>query len=687
MAVATLQAWHLILVLCGTAIFSRIISHVFHYFRQPWIIGDIVAGLLLGPSVLGNVTLQMFPSVERNAIRVLGLLGLMLASLTAGSNFDVRTMKGQNLRVFVYTIINFFVPTVLTIPLVLALPSRSSIRGPHYNPHAFFFFAAGFMSASALPFTFLILDELKLYNRLAKFVIAFSCLSTVLLFFMLSIAYSYAYKGEGTGDIPFRLGILLAIFVVLWFGQKIWGFLIQRFPNSVFASTKTDPCLAIVSLAFLAGVASDRVGDTFLIGAFLAGAFLPYRDALRSEVAKHIKFFFRWLLLPMFFLDIGLSFNLRTVKYGDSLVIFLVIVWATLAKLSVIPFSRWILRMSWREAIFSAAISNCRGFNGLVVAKAAFLSTGVFGDAMYIACIMLSLVSSVVAAPLAKKFQVRDTDDALLTNFYEDEEEQENESGKPGSPNTAPDSGSMVTVPLDSPTTAASAQPSGTAQPNSATQRPQNQQQQARAANPLLALGSQFTSQLMKTVNDTGRVFGAGINAVNAGLRTLQELAGDTAEPVYVPRSGLRESMPENVLILFLPDIVQEMMVFMPTVTQTLRHQTFTGVFRGSTAVDFLLASKNYPLRTVAKAVCNRMLHRGFMRCVHGAEPGADFVDGDCLYSWSHTQDVVRAAMRASPCEENPPSFPNTTSSPALPATSPGYQLSVASDPLVAEEK
>ena len=82
--------------ICLTVICCRFVSYWFYRMRLPRILGDIVAGCLLGPSLMGiDANNALFPASLRPTIRLLGNVGLMMASMTAGSNFDRRLMRGQ----------------------------------------------------------------------------------------------------------------------------------------------------------------------------------------------------------------------------------------------------------------------------------------------------------------------------------------------------------------------------------------------------------------------------------------------------------------------------------------------------------------------------------------------------------------------------------------------------------------
>lgn len=386
----------------------RFVGALFNRIGTPRIIGDIVAGCLLGPTVMGNEWNQaLFPPLNRNIVKMFGQFGLIVTSMVAGFSFDRRVLKGRFGSVVLFTVLNMAIPTLLTLPLVSALPDDASFRGPDYNWPCYFTLLACGMSSSALPMVFLILDELKVDNALSKFAIGWSCLSTIGLFTLLSTASVLGQPNVlGPQDIIIRIALLIVLIVSLAIIQKLWT-IAARYPS--FKLSPDDITIVVMCLGLGSAIVSERLGYTFLLGAFLAGAAVPFDAGLRSGLGDKVRWLTRWIFLPQFFLDAGLGFDLRQIPPQDIPWIVLIVVAAFLSKATLIPVGRYLLKLSWREASFCASLANCRGFNALIIASTG-KSLNMIGDSFFTACVCLSLLSTAATGPLARRFRPIDVE-------------------------------------------------------------------------------------------------------------------------------------------------------------------------------------------------------------------------------------------------------------------------------------
>jgi Kef-type K+ transport system membrane component KefB len=223
-----------------------------------------------------------------------------------------------------FSICNFFITFGVAYATTLILPSGSSWRGELANDGSFYMYYACLLTATSLPMTFLILDDLGIENDLGKFVIGTSTVATVLLFTFMSVGESMIILSPtfGNGIIPFRIGMLLLLIAVQASIQWFWnrGLAIEaskdaRNEKSWYVRTSTDQSIMIVCYGLGCACISERLGYTPVLGAYLAGVFLPYDDHIRHAFQKLVKWMARWILLPMFFY-VRHSFILSTMWTG-----------------------------------------------------------------------------------------------------------------------------------------------------------------------------------------------------------------------------------------------------------------------------------------------------------------------------------------------------------------------------------
>ena len=422
MAAGALVPWLLILELCVMAILARVISYPFYRLKMPRIVGDIIAGLMLGPTIWGQSYSTMFPDSNYETIKIIGYIGLMLSSISAGADFDIRQLDGQKIRVLLFSLCNIAIPFGLSFVLSTILPSNTNWVPEGSISLAVTLYSACAQAGTSLPMTFLILSDLNRNDDLARYIIGCSTCATVILFTLVSIAdtYSNPLILFGSQMILFRLGMMLIIMIILFCIHKFWMWGIARSePRSWFRRPTTDMNLGILSLGFFTAVASERLGYTFILGAFLTGAVLPFNSIVRKNFMPLVKWGARSLWLPFFFLAIGMKFDLRTIEVADIGYIILYVVWGFAMKLPLLLYAKYILRKNWMDSAFIYSLMNCRGFNTLVIAQAA-LSAKQFGPALYVSSVLLSILSSAVAGPLCRLFMNADNiiqSDIPLTQF------------------------------------------------------------------------------------------------------------------------------------------------------------------------------------------------------------------------------------------------------------------------------
>eukprot|EP00668_Euglena_longa_P019550 GGOE01024324.1.p1 GENE.GGOE01024324.1~~GGOE01024324.1.p1 ORF type:complete len:729 (-),score=149.62 GGOE01024324.1:868-2856(-) len=412
--------WLFFLDVMLVACFARVVSYPLYRLRIPRIVGDIIAGCLLGPTVLQDIQLIIFPVENRPLLKLFGTLGLILASATSGAAFDRKVLAGMRLKVVIFALCNIGIPFGATFLLLLFFPTGSEFQGPNYHSISYSIYLGACCCATSLPMAFLILDELKLTNTLAKFMIGTCTLGTILLFTIASVANSFA-STTATGFGPFlalfRIGVMFGIILVLWVIQWVWQRSLKKEWHRWFWRTSTDQTILVLTLCVGTAVGTEELGYTYILGAFLAAAFLPSpvldplgdeskAALIRANFPKLIKYVSRWIMLPCYFLDIGLQLDIRYLG-ADWGWIVLGLVWGMGFKMLLIPICKFGFGMSFNDSCFAAFLGNCRGFNALIIGAAA-KDAGQFGNVTFALAVLFSIVSSCLAGWCCQIFHHRE---------------------------------------------------------------------------------------------------------------------------------------------------------------------------------------------------------------------------------------------------------------------------------------
>lgn len=144
-------------------LFARFVSFFLYRLKMPRILGDLIGACLLGPTVLQAYSACIFPSIDRDTLKMVGNLGLIFSSVANGGNLDVRIFKGRATKVVGYALFNFGTAFGSAYGALSFLPVNSNwVKTATYNPTAYALYFAIIIGTSSLPMTFLIIDDLKL---------------------------------------------------------------------------------------------------------------------------------------------------------------------------------------------------------------------------------------------------------------------------------------------------------------------------------------------------------------------------------------------------------------------------------------------------------------------------------------------------------------------------------------------
>ncbi len=259
------------------------------------------------------------------------------------------------------------------------------------------------------------LEELLVIRLpIAKFILGVACLSTIITFTFSSVGSSLSgdptlgsvLTGYGGNLVAYRIGMLLVLILVLFLHHRVWSHVIQT--KWRMCVSPDDQWLYVVVVGLIAASCADQLGYTPLLGAFLAGASIPFSDnndnGLRTITSDRMRWVVRWILLPQYFTNVGLLFDLRSIRASEVGMILLCIFIAFLCKGTPLLFARFVLRYSWRDSLFLYALMCCRGFLALVVASAGRKNLQLAGPS-YVTMILISVLSTANAAPMGKYFK------------------------------------------------------------------------------------------------------------------------------------------------------------------------------------------------------------------------------------------------------------------------------------------
>lgn len=365
----------------------------------PPVVGEIIAGVLLGPSLLGaELSEQLFPLDTRPFLGLLASIGLVLFMFVVGLELDVSLVKGRGRVAASVSLMSIALPFAMGFGLAILLKDLR-FEGAEVVPFALFIGAS--MSITAFPVLARILTDRRMH-RTETGGLALACAATddVLAWTMLAVVIGVA-GGEGHGHgpdwviylaIPFAL---VAIFVV----RPALTVLTSMYRK---AGELTPSILSIVLVGILLfSAATEYLGVHFIFGAFLFGAILPHEDAaqLRHEILVRLEQISVLLLLPVFFLVAGLGVDIRGLSAENYLQLVAILAVAILGKYVGAYVGARSAGVPHWQANSLGILMNTRGLTELVI-----LTVGrelhLLSDELFTMMVVMALVTTIMTGPL-----------------------------------------------------------------------------------------------------------------------------------------------------------------------------------------------------------------------------------------------------------------------------------------------
>ena len=394
---------------------ARLAGALFKKIGQPSVIGEMIAGIVLGPSVLGSLsptTMKfLFPASSMGTLQLLSQIGIILFMFVVGMELNVEHLREKARSAVMIShasiIIPFFLGTALS--LVIYRPMASS--GTSFTAFALFMGTA--MSITAFPVLARIIKERQMTNsRLGSTAITCAAVDDVTAWCILAIVVAVA-QANGIRSSLLTIAFTLAFILVMIFVIKPWmGRLVKE--NTLKENRAGSLMTITLSFVLACAWATEIIGIHALFGAFLAGVVMPSIPGFRSFLREKLETFSASALLPLFFAFTGLRTQINLLNDWQSLWMCLgIIAVAILGKLGgSMLMARW-TGMNWHDSFSIGVLMNTRGLMELVVLNIGY-DLGILPPRIFAIMIIMALVTTCMTGPLLSWMKVRGENEALL---------------------------------------------------------------------------------------------------------------------------------------------------------------------------------------------------------------------------------------------------------------------------------
>ncbi len=386
------------LALAAILVAARLCGGIAVRLGQSRVVGEIIAGILLGPTVFGAAhDNALFPQASRDILNILGQLGLMFLMFVAGLDLDLRLLKGRIPRVLVLAVSSVAIPVLLAWP-VSYLVSDPAFRLPGVGNLAFVLILGAGFAVSAFPVAVLVLYERNLFDtELGRLTVSAAAVITLLMFLVVAQAADVA-KHAGIAPFVRRAGIFALMTVVLLVGLQVLASRVEARRPEIFERASPDVFVLLVALVVATGWVTSRLDLNVMLGPFILGAAMPYRASFRHSLRAPLAQMTTLILVPVFLALSGLSTDLRLLKPALIGGVAIILLAGTLAKvLGALP--GLAVGLDMPGTVKMIALTNAKGLMILVVAQQG-KALGLVGPGLFIAFVVLAIVSNILISPL-----------------------------------------------------------------------------------------------------------------------------------------------------------------------------------------------------------------------------------------------------------------------------------------------
>jgi len=369
---------------------------------QPRVMGEVVAGIVLGPTVFGALAPHLQAAIfPVDLIPVLGIvanLGLVFYMFMVGIELDPEALKGRLSQAIAISNASVAIPLVLGI--LVAVPTYELV-GPDHGFAGFALFMGVAMSITAFPVLARILVERRMLSRpTGATTMAAAAIDDVTAWFLIALATAISTSGSSS-EVVTTIALAAAFCAVMFGAVRP---LIGRVSGAYDEEGRIPAGWLAVLFAgvLLSAYATEEIGIALIFGAFVMGLIMPRRAELTEDVTRRMEDFVVIVLLPLFFVYTGLRTNIGLLDRPELwLLTGVLLVVAIAGKFAGAMIAARVSGINWRGSAVVGTLMNTRGLTELIVLNLA-LEVGVITEALFAALVLMALITTFMAGPMLK---------------------------------------------------------------------------------------------------------------------------------------------------------------------------------------------------------------------------------------------------------------------------------------------
>jgi Kef-type K+ transport system membrane component KefB len=390
---------HLLLALAAVVVIGRLLGFALRSVGQPPVIGEVVAGILLGPSLLGRLAPELasyiLPASVAPFLNIVAQLGVVAYMFLVGLELNVDVVRERAHATVATSHASIVLPFVLGSALALILYPRLATSDVSFTSFALFMGVA--MSVTAFPVLARILKDRQMtQTELGAVALACAAADDVTAWCLLAFVVGVTQAEIESAALValLTLAFIAAMFFVV---RPIVARLVAR-------SRDAEPTLDRLAVALVgllvSALITEHIGVHAIFGAFLFGAIIPHDSRVARTLIDKLEVFVTVLLLPAFFALTGMRTEIGLLSgLAEWLLCGVIIVVATAGKFGGTLTAARLTGMKWRDAASLGILMNTRGLMELVVLNVG-LDLGVISPRLFTMMVIMALVTTLMTTPV-----------------------------------------------------------------------------------------------------------------------------------------------------------------------------------------------------------------------------------------------------------------------------------------------
>jgi Kef-type K+ transport system membrane component KefB len=387
---------HVLLALAAVIIVGQILAKLFTYIRQPPVIGEVVAGILLGPSLIGTkASAWILPPMVAPYLGVIAQIGVILFMFLVGLELNAGLLRDRVQAVAATSIAGIVIPFVSGALLALVLYPRLATEDVPFTTFALFIGLS--LSVTAFPVLARILSDWRMTRtRLGMSALVCAAVNDAAAWCLLAFVVGMARAQVGS-----VLWVIAGAAVYLAVMLLVVRPVVNRYLSRLRPAEPSRSLFAAVFAALLlSALATEAIGIHAIFGAFMLGAVIPYDSALAKSLNRQLHHVVTALLLPAFFVYTGMRTRIDLLSSANQWLICLaIVIVATLGKFGGTVVAARLTGISWRDASILGTLMNTRGLMELIVLNVG-LDLKVISPTLFAMMVIMALATTMVTSPV-----------------------------------------------------------------------------------------------------------------------------------------------------------------------------------------------------------------------------------------------------------------------------------------------